>query len=398
MQNLSTPCLRADVAIRPFDAAEGDCRFLVAVDDRHFVVTAAVAAVLEESRCPTTLALLAHRASARLGVAVSPAQAGKLLNEQAPKVLFRSGGVCAPLHGPMQHRKLLATAASLKPLLASAAKLFTVRAAVVLAALLVLMNLLAATSPQANAVQSMTGLHTAIAAALTLVGIVIHELGHLAACAKYGATHGGIGLGIYWCVPAFYAEVHGAWLLPRRARAVVDVGGIYFQCAYVIVLGAMYLASGAPFLLSAIVWTHLLMLHTLNPVLKYDGYWLLSDLTGTPNLHRRVQAITRQVLRAVCDRRLACLPQARDLALLGAFTGAATAYFAYVIVLLGRNIGLVASEVTAAWTTSANTLSGVLRATGDSALLALLAVMALGVSTLLARSLGAIIHGSAHDR
>ncbi len=83
-------------------------------------------------------------------------------------------------------------------------------------------------------------------------------------------------------------------MLPRLQRAIVDAAGIYLQCGYVMALGAAYLLSGSPVILEVIAWTHFLMLHTLNPVLKYDGYWLLTDLAGIPNLHAEIRNAARQ--------------------------------------------------------------------------------------------------------
>jgi len=145
---------------------------------------------------------------------------------------------------------------------------------------------------------------------LTVLGVLVHELGHLAACVRYHASHGGIGVGLYWCVPVFFAEVHGAWLLARQQRAVVDAGGLYLQSVYLALLGATYLVSEAPAVLAAIVCSHYLMLHTLNPVLKYDGYWLLSDLTGVHNLHQSVRRIAAGACRALWLGHGALLPAA----------------------------------------------------------------------------------------
>ncbi len=90
--------------------------------------------------------------------------------------------------------------------------------------------LVASRAASAATPESLTGAQIVCAATLTALGIIVHEIGHLTACSRYGAQHGGIGIGIYWCMPVFYAEVNGAWMLPRLQRAVVDVGGLYFQC------------------------------------------------------------------------------------------------------------------------------------------------------------------------
>jgi putative peptide zinc metalloprotease protein len=179
-------------------------------------------------------------------------------------------------------------------------------------------------------------------------------------------------------------------MLSRRQRAAVDAGGVYLQFLLAGVLGALYLVSEAPALLSAIMLTHVLMLHTLNPVLKFDGYWLLSDLAGIHNLHRRVRDAGRKLLRSAQLAR-------NELALFAAFTLIALCYFAYLLAALGRNLGFaVASFLTA---TSAGDLSvaAALAAMGRGVLLALMAAMAFGVALLLARAGGAVLTESSNE-
>jgi putative peptide zinc metalloprotease protein len=220
-----------------------------------------------------------------------------------------------------------------------------------------------------------------------MLGVVMHELGHLAACVRFGARHGGIGVGVYWCMPVLYAEVSGAWMLPRLQRAAVDAGGVYFQCTYLIALGTAYLASGATPFLEAMAWTHFLMLHTLNPVLKYDGYWLLTDLGGMPNLHEQVRSSAQKVWRSLTRAADSMLPTLRQLALLGMFGALATTYFVYTLAMLGQGIGYSASEAAARWAGRDSVPFGNWHVVGESALLALLLTMALSIAILLARSL-----------
>jgi putative peptide zinc metalloprotease protein len=387
MQDSLAPRLRTDVAVRPFDATEGDCRFVVAVDDRHFVVTAAVAAVLEESREPGTFASLAQRASARLGVHVSPEQVGQLLREQAPAILFHAAA-SHPARGPVWFRQRVVSGARLRPILQWAARLFTARLAVSLIAALVVVDVCVASRAFGVPSTSPAARDIATAFALTVVGVVVHELGHLAACNRFGARHGGMGVGLYWCFPTLYAEVHGAWLLPRLQRAVVDVGGVYLQSGYVLALGAIYLATGNEAVLSAIAWSHVLMLHTLNPVLKFDGYWLLADLTGTHNLHKWIRSIAQRAWQAV--RQSASLPARHEMVLLLAFVTIAFVYFAYVLAMLGNSIAAAA----------AGTLHPISapQALANAALLTICVVMAVGVTLLLARSLTVLARETPDDR
>ena len=402
MQNV-TPCLRADVAVRPFDAAEGDCRFVVAVDDRHFLVSPAVAAVLEESRQPGTLAAIAQRASVRLGVPVSPEQVAQLLSEHAPRVLFESAAEARAPRAPLLFRRIIASGAALQPLLQIVARLFTQRWAILFAVTFLVVESMVAARALAAPTSTTTGPQIAAAAMLTVLGVLVHELGHLAACVKYRAAHGGLGIGLYWCVPVFFAEVHGAWLLARQQRAVIDAGGLYVQSVYLALLGSIYVMSAMPSVLAAIVCTHYLMLHTLNPVLKYDGYWLLSDLTGVHNLHQSVRRIAVAVWRALSLRHTALLPASRALMLLGGFVVAAFTYFAYTFTVLGNALASTAARTMESWaafdvSSTTHAVLTSLRGTGESLLLALLVFMASGTAVLLARSLGGIARETSNDR
>ncbi|MEJ1966613.1 MAG: hypothetical protein WDO56_35765 [Gammaproteobacteria bacterium] len=387
MNETITPRLRADVRLQPFDEFEGDDRVIIAVDDRHFVVSAAVAVLLEESRARTTLRALAQRASARLGVSVSPEMAGDVLSAPVLSICFHVPEQRAEPQCPVRFRQRLIAARTIRPLLALLCWLFTRPAAATLITTLVLVELLVADSAFSAPSQPLSGTQIVCTAALTVFGIIIHELGHLTACARFGARHGGIGIGVYWCMPVFYADVNGAWMLPRLQRAAVDAGGVYFQCAYLVALGAAYLTwSAAPFL-QAMLWTHFLMLHTLNPVLKYDGYWLLTDLAGVSNLHQQIRKWARVVWLTLSRAPGACLPPPKSLALLAGFTSAAAAYFACTLAMLGTHIGDGAGEVAIRWATRQITPFGRWHVAGESALLSLLLFMAVSIACLLARSL-----------
>jgi len=122
---------------------------------------------------------------------------------------------------------------------------------------------------------------------LYLIGILVHELGHVSACTYYQCPHGPVGIGLYGFFPVFYADVSQVWSLERRQRAVVDVGGMFFQALSSAVLVILYAVTGRAFLAGAVIVTNILIIYNLNPLLKFDGYWLLSDLLGIPNLQKR---------------------------------------------------------------------------------------------------------------
>jgi len=121
---------------------------------------------------------------------------------------------------------------------------------------------------------------------LALFSILAHELGHGTALLRFGARPGKIGFGLYFLMPAFFADVSQVWRLPRHARLTVDVGGVYFQQAVFVIYaaGALYWHSlefaAACFAIDAMT------VFALNPVFRFDGYWLLADWLALPNMHR----------------------------------------------------------------------------------------------------------------
>lgn len=114
-----------------------------------------------------------------------------------------------------------------------------------------------------------------------------HELGHAAACKFFGVGHGGVGFGLYMNFPVFYTDVSNVWKLSRKQRVVVNMAGTYFQLIFLIPLLVLYLNTYSVVLKFFIYTVNLNFLITLNPFFKFDGYWIMSDLLGVPNLRQR---------------------------------------------------------------------------------------------------------------
>ena len=68
---------------------------------------------------------------------------------------------------------------------------------------------------------------------------LIHETGHVMALKHCGYSAGEFGVGFYIVFPSFYVDVSRANLLTNRQRALVDIGGIYFQMTAIIILTAL---------------------------------------------------------------------------------------------------------------------------------------------------------------
>ena len=131
---------------------------------------------------------------------------------------------------------------------------------------------------------------------LALFGAVIaatawHEIGHAAACRYGGAKPGVLGAGIYLVWPAFYCDISDAYRLSRRGRLRTDLGGVYFNALFSVVIAGAFLLTGFEPLVLVILGQHLIVLQQLIPALRFDGYYVLSDLTGVPDILGRIKPI-----------------------------------------------------------------------------------------------------------
>jgi putative peptide zinc metalloprotease protein len=122
---------------------------------------------------------------------------------------------------------------------------------------------------------------------LSTLGTLCHEFGHASAAAHYGCRRMTIGWGVYIIYTVLWTNVSEAWKLPRRQRAVVDVGGVYFDSIFLLLTLALYMRTGQLVFLLAFVFIDLSIARTFNPFLRMDGYWLMSDFFGIVNLRKQ---------------------------------------------------------------------------------------------------------------
>jgi putative peptide zinc metalloprotease protein len=145
---------------------------------------------------------------------------------------------------------------------------------------------------------------------LLLLGVlaaikVLHEFGHGLTCKHFGGECHELGLMFLVLAPCLYCNVSDAWRLPKRARLAVSAAGIVVELTLAslatfgwwwsepglfnqLCLGTMFVASVSTVLVNG------------NPLMRYDGYYLLSDLVETPNLAEKSSAVVRRFLARIC--------------------------------------------------------------------------------------------------
>lgn len=129
-----------------------------------------------------------------------------------------------------------------------------------------------------------------------VIAAALHEIGHAAAC-RYGGGHPGkMGCGLYLAWPAFYTDVTDAYRLSRRARLRTDLGGVYLNVIIILATVGAYFATHLEPLLLLVLIEHLEIVHQLLPIIRLDGYYIVADLTGVPDLFARIGPVLSSVI------------------------------------------------------------------------------------------------------
>ena len=132
---------------------------------------------------------------------------------------------------------------------------------------------------------------------------VVHELGHALTAKRRGLRIQSVGIAFLVMMPVLYTDTSESWKLTRRSdRFAVAGAGIAAE----LMLAAWTTLSwaltpdgalrSAFFLLATTTWMWTLAINA-SPFMRFDGYFLLSDLVGLPNLHERSFALARRMLR-----------------------------------------------------------------------------------------------------
>jgi putative peptide zinc metalloprotease protein len=129
-----------------------------------------------------------------------------------------------------------------------------------------------------------------------VLSAALHEIGHAAACRYGGGTPGKMGCGIYLAWPAFYTDVTDAYRLGKKGRLRTDLGGVYFNVLVILATYGISFATRNEAVLILVVVQHFEIVHQLLPVVRLDGYYIVADLTGVPDLFARIKPILQSLL------------------------------------------------------------------------------------------------------
>lgn len=143
-----------------------------------------------------------------------------------------------------------------------------------------------------------------LTAAVLLVSKIIHECGHGIAAKRYGCRVPRMGVALILLWPVLWTDTTDAWrITDRKKRLIIDSAGVIAELMLAIAATLLWAAAPegmfktAMHILSGVAWVMTLAVN-VNPFMRFDGYYILSDGKDIPNLQPRSFAYTRWWLRA----------------------------------------------------------------------------------------------------
>ncbi|MBQ9874956.1 MAG: biotin/lipoyl-binding protein [Thermoguttaceae bacterium] len=129
---------------------------------------------------------------------------------------------------------------------------------------------------------------------------VLHEFGHGLSCKVLGGECHELGVMILVLTPCLYCNVSDSWMLPSKwKRAAIGVAGVFVECTLASICTFIwwftkentlhYLCLNVMFISSVST-----IIFNINPLLRYDGYYILADILEIPNLRQKATKIMSQ--------------------------------------------------------------------------------------------------------
>ncbi|MCO8121375.1 site-2 protease family protein [Stieleria sp. TO1_6] len=132
---------------------------------------------------------------------------------------------------------------------------------------------------------------------------VVHEFAHALVCKRYGVNVGEMGVLFILFAPLAYVDVSSVWRLRSRWQRIhVAVAGIYIEMLVAALAMLIWMFSQSPLVQHACVGVMLsvglaTLVFNANPLMKFDGYFVMTDWARMPNLYVDSQQFLSNSLR-----------------------------------------------------------------------------------------------------
>lgn len=133
---------------------------------------------------------------------------------------------------------------------------------------------------------------------------LIHELGHAFSCRRFGGECHELGIMFLVFVPTPYVDASTAWSFPNKwHRVFVGAAGMIVELFFAALCAFFWAATDKSTLASQLAFNAMLIasvstiLFNANPLLRYDGYYILSDWLEIPNLRQKSTEYTTGLIK-----------------------------------------------------------------------------------------------------
>ncbi|MBW3597652.1 MAG: HlyD family efflux transporter periplasmic adaptor subunit, partial [Planctomycetes bacterium] len=143
---------------------------------------------------------------------------------------------------------------------------------------------------------------------LTLAGVkVIHEFGHGLTCKHYGGECHEMGFMLLVLTPCLYCNVSDSWMLPNKwQRAAIGFAGIWVELLLASIATFVWWFSEPGLTINQVALSTMFIcsvstiLFNGNPLLRFDGYYILADILEIPNLRQKATEVLRRKMVETC--------------------------------------------------------------------------------------------------
>jgi putative peptide zinc metalloprotease protein len=134
--------------------------------------------------------------------------------------------------------------------------------------------------------------------------MTIHEFAHGVTLKHFGGKVEEMGFMMLYFIPAFYCNVSDAWMLKKRERIWVSFAGGYIQIFIWAIATIMWRVLAIETFASrvciiTVAFCGIQTLLNFNPLIRLDGYYILSDFIEVPNLRSKALDYVRSKLRRI---------------------------------------------------------------------------------------------------
>ncbi len=114
---------------------------------------------------------------------------------------------------------------------------------------------------------------------------LFHEVGHAMAAKAKQSSPGNIGFGFYFILPVFFVDLSDTWNISKKDRIIINLSGILLDYLISFLFAILFFVTSNNLFLIIQIILFTKTFYNLNPIIRSDAYWVISDYLDKPNLN-----------------------------------------------------------------------------------------------------------------